>query len=113
MTENLAEKAARVLWERATGQKWSPDVAGGPSPTLVATTREWIDVFRAAGLSVVEQPPDAERVVLSGPLRALAVEWLRAGKRLRETGGDVTVAAAFEQHGELLLELLGYPDSRG
>lgn len=105
--QDVAERVARVLWERATGQTWSPDMADGPSPTLVATAREWVDLFRAAGLTVAEQPPAADRMVLSGPLRALAVEWSRAGRRLRDTGGDVAVADAFEQHGELLLELLG------
>lgn len=104
-TPDPAWKAARVLWERATGKTWSPAMADQIPSQLVATAYEWLCIFQTAGLSVTEQPP--ERVVLSSPLRALAVEWLRTGRRVRDTGGDVAVAAAFEQHGTLLLEFLG------
>lgn len=62
-TQDLAEKVARMWWERATGKTWSPDVADqGPSQQLVVTAYEWIDTMRAAGLAVVELPepdPDA------------------------------------------------------
>lgn len=105
--QDPAERVALVLWERATGRKWSPGMGDGPSPTLVATAREWLLLFQAAGLAVVDQSSDADRMVLAGPLQALAIEWSRHGQRLRAAGGDAAVAAVFEQHAALLLEFLG------
>lgn len=60
VTPDLSERAARVWWERATGEPWSPEAAESQDwQRLVVTAREWVSTMRAAGLAVVELPgPD-------------------------------------------------------
>lgn len=81
VTQDLAEKAARVWWERATGEPWSLEAAESLQgwQRLVVTAYEWIDTMRAAGLEVVALPGAADerrneisgmRSAMFGPVRA-------------------------------------------